>query len=95
MASDGPIVHPASEMNIFEENAVRTTRGGGIPQYSYRNLFQCHSARHKSHMECPGSEPGPSQEYDCPPCSLILWSEPDSRLLGQKIACYLWNMVTY
>jgi hypothetical protein len=31
----------------------------GKPKYSEKNLSQCHSVRHKSHMDCPGIEPGP------------------------------------
>jgi len=30
-------------------------------KYLLKNLPQCHSAYHKSHMDCPGIEPRPPQ----------------------------------
>jgi hypothetical protein len=32
--------------------------GGGKPNNAERYLIECHSVHHKSHMNCPGIDPG-------------------------------------
>jgi hypothetical protein len=54
-ATNGPIVHP---WYIEYGQPWRNDTDRGKPRNSDKNLSQCHSVHHKSHMDWPGCESG-------------------------------------
>jgi hypothetical protein len=57
-ATNGHIVHPPDDMKL-DSDGVMICIDSGKPKNLEENLSQCYFLYHKSHMDWPGSEPGP------------------------------------
>jgi hypothetical protein len=63
-----PLTGPLSSTHVIHEWIWSS--GGcdvdrGKPKDSEKNLSQCHSVHHKSHMDCPGREPENGKKRKC------------------------------
>jgi hypothetical protein len=59
-AANGPIVHPPDDTWVNMEHRWNDIDREN-PEDLERNLSQRHFIHHKSHINCPGSEPGSPQ----------------------------------
>jgi hypothetical protein len=59
-ASNRPFVHPSDDLWVSMEQQWNDIDRGKLKD-SEKNLSQCHSVHHKSHMDWLGCEPGPLQ----------------------------------
>jgi hypothetical protein len=49
---------PLSVLRLYSFNDMTIRECGGETEELGENLSQCHTVHHKSHMTCPGIEPG-------------------------------------